>query len=159
MENKEAITTENTVIDDAVTTEPTAQEIQADTQAEPIKKTYQRKSPNYFPAFTENFNALVRRSGKNLQQIAEETGIRGPSLSRYKTGARFYPETEEAAKLAVYFNVSIDYLLGVNHVEETVNKLLCSPEAMEVAACFDMASEDDKMVTRAVLRKYKDLVK
>ena len=141
-------------------TEPIINEnIPAESIPEVVHEDESRKKPNYFPAFTETFNTLVRRSGKNLQQIAEETGIRGPTLSRYKTGARNYPSTEEAAKLAVYFNVSIDYLLGVNHAEETVNKMLCSPEAMEIAACFDFASEDDKIVTRAVLRKYKELMR
>lgn len=144
MENKDPIFTEN---------------VTAESATETVPEDNVRKKPNYFPTFTETFNTLVRRSGKNLQQIAEETGIRGPTLSRYKTGARNYPSTEEAAKLAVYFNVSIDYLLGVNHAEETVNKMLCSPEAMEIAACFDLASEDDKMVARAVLRKYKDMVR
>lgn len=185
MENTEAIITENiapenesteTVYVDTVDTENAAsvdvaieevgtEEANAvnpeseNNPTKPVKKTYKRKRPNDFPAFTENFNALVRRSGKNLQQIAEETGIRGPSLSRYKTGARFYPETKEVATLAVYFNVSIDYLLGVNHADETVNKMLCSPEAMEIAACFDMATKDDKMVVRAALHKYKDMVR
>lgn len=143
---------ENTdiIINEKFTTDPAAEHFLDDSS---------RRKPNYFPSFTDTFNNLVRRSGKNLQQIAEETGIRAPTLSRYKTGARKYPSTEEAAKLAVYFNVSIDYLLGVNHADETVNKILCSSEAIEIAACFDMASEDDKMVVRAVLRKYKELVR
>lgn len=54
------------------------------------------------------------REQKNLSQkrVADALGISNVQLSRYETGDR-KPDPETIASLADYFDVSVDYLLGL----------------------------------------------
>ncbi|HEN6061960.1 TPA: helix-turn-helix domain-containing protein [Streptococcus agalactiae] len=58
-----------------------------------------------------NIPKLITESGKKLTEISSKTGIPYPTLSGYNQGIRI-PKRENAEKLAKYFNVSIEYLLG-----------------------------------------------
>ena len=58
-----------------------------------------------------NIPKLITESGMKLTEISSKTGIPYPTLSGYNQGIR-NPKRENAEKLAKYFNVSIEYLLG-----------------------------------------------
>lgn len=64
----------------------------------------------------ERLRLLRSQSGKNQDIVAEECGISRIALARYEGGARV-PQASILAKLAAYYNVSVDYLMGR---EETV---------------------------------------
>lgn len=57
-----------------------------------------------------------KKKGLSLQQVAEAVGLGNNTISRYETGKR-EPKLETWNKLAVFFNVSIPYLQGID--EET----------------------------------------
>lgn len=54
---------------------------------------------------------LRSKNQMERQQLADATGITYHALSKYETNAR-QPDHETLNKLADYFNVSTDYLLG-----------------------------------------------
>lgn len=60
------------------------------------------------------------REDKDLRQIdvAEATGIDQRTLSNYETG-KTNPDSFAIIKLAEFFGVSCDYLLGVNDISLT----------------------------------------
>lgn len=105
--------------------------------------------------FSQNLDKLIRRAGKIPQQVAEEAGIPQPTLSRYLKEQRS-PSIEYVVKLAVYFNVSVDSLLGLDTGEKDAclqHKLVA--ESIDIARLYQDASPDDRAVVQAVLRKYK----
>ena len=57
------------------------------------------------------------REDKDLRQadVAAAVGIDQRSLSKYETG-KTHPDSETVIKLAAFFGVSCDYLLGVSEI-------------------------------------------
>lgn len=52
-------------------------------------------------------------TGKTQDQVADACGISKVALARYETGTR-KPRIEIASRLAEYYGVSVDYLLGLD---------------------------------------------
>ena len=68
--------------------------------------------------------ALYRRirdlredNDKTQKELAEYLGMKQPQYYRYETGQRDIP-TDILIKLSQYYNVSIDYLLGVSDAKD-----------------------------------------
>lgn len=101
--------------------------------------------------FRENLRQLVTGSGKTIQDLAAELDMSTPTLSRYLTGKRT-PDLPYVVRISEYFNISIDWLLGLNGEKFDV----MPPEIQEVAALYAVATKDDRRVVQAVLGKYKE---
>lgn len=54
---------------------------------------------------------LRKEKGLTLQQVADAIGVGNNTISRYETGKR-EPNLAVINRLADFFNVSVDYLLG-----------------------------------------------
>jgi transcriptional regulator with XRE-family HTH domain len=64
----------------------------------------------------ENRSILIelrKHKGKTIAEMAYESGLSGSSISHYERGVRV-PDGKALIKLAHYFNVSTDYLLGLD---------------------------------------------
>ena len=73
---------------------------------------------------------LRARDGKTQEQVSEACGISKVALARYETGSR-KPRIEIASRLAEYYGVSVDYLLG-----KTVNENNPSPVPVQNESRF-----------------------
>ncbi len=62
--------------------------------------------------FNERLNELIESSGKQQNEICKDLGIYKQKLSRWKLGET-KPSYDELILLAKYFNVTCDYLLGL----------------------------------------------
>lgn len=65
----------------------------------------------------EIFETLLAERGVTAYQVAKATGISTGSLSDWKNG-RSSPKVEKLQKIATYFGVSVDYLLGNEQKEK-----------------------------------------
>lgn len=65
----------------------------------------------------EIFKKLLDERGVTAYQVAKATGISTGSLSDWKNG-RSSPKAEKLQKIADYFGVSVDYLLGNSDEKE-----------------------------------------
>lgn len=61
--------------------------------------------------FYDVYLSLCKRNGKRPSAIAAELGINKSNVSNWKNNG-YTPRGEVLQKLADYFNVSVDYLLG-----------------------------------------------
>lgn len=104
-----------------------------------------------YSIFQKNLRDLIESRGKMVYEIAEEIGISKISLSRYLNHRR-EPDLKYVVALAQYFNVSIDWLLGLNGDKFDV----LPPEIQEIVHLFSLASPDDRRVIEAVLGKYRE---
>lgn len=59
---------------------------------------------------------LQEKRGVSNVELATATDINKASISQYRSGSR-EPDAESLVKIAKYFNVSVDYLLGINDIE------------------------------------------
>lgn len=58
------------------------------------------------------FEKLCNSKGVTPYRVAKETGVSTSTLSSWKTG-RYTPKQDKLQKIADYFGVTVDYLLGV----------------------------------------------
>ena len=65
-------------------------------------------------------NSLLAEQNKTQKELADEIGVKPNVISYFCKGTRT-PNTEQIIKIAVFFNTSADYLLGIQK-EKTQNK-------------------------------------
>lgn len=85
-----------------------------------------------------------------MYDISLECGIPRPTISRYVSGLRV-PSIETIVKLATYFNVSTDWLLGLSDDRDTSN---FSEEIKNIIAIYPFVTVDDRNVIQMILNKY-----
>lgn len=78
--------------------------------------------------FAETLKQLRKSKGLSQKQFAEDIFISPSAVSQYETGHTM-PNWENLDRIAKYFNVSTDYLLGTSSIaalEEKMNQDYCS---------------------------------
>lgn len=75
----------------------------------------------------DRIGALLSEKNKKQKDLAEYLGVTANTISYYVTGTRM-PNIDQIIKIAVFFNVSTDYLLGRTEVEtiDTDLKAVCN---------------------------------
>lgn len=63
----------------------------------------------------ERFAKLLDENGVTAYRVSKETGIATATLSDWKNG-RSVPKQDKLLKIAEYFDVSLDYLLGKSDI-------------------------------------------
>ena len=62
--------------------------------------------------FAERLTILLKDSNMSKRALARETGVSAQSVSDWSTG-KIQPTAESIYIIATYFNISSDYLLGL----------------------------------------------
>lgn len=65
--------------------------------------------------FAERLKELRAQNHLTQREISEILNIKQQSYSRYKLGTG-QPSLETLCKIAEYYNVSVDYLLGISEI-------------------------------------------
>lgn len=102
-------------------------------------------------AFIKNFRTLLDTKGLLNKELAQEIEVTPATVSRYLNGMRA-PDLEYVYRIANHFGVSMDWLLGLTDVRSDD----LTPEIRTVAELYSFATEEDQVVIKTVLRKYKD---
>lgn len=103
-----------------------------------------------FTNFRYNLKSLIDSRGVTFLELSAATNMAPTTLHRYVSGCRT-PELPNLMRLAEYFNVSLDWLLGLSG-----NRYDVMPhELQEVADLYSIANPDDRRVIQAVLGKYR----
>lgn len=74
--------------------------------------------------FASRLKRLREQWDMNVRELGEAVGTSNATISRYETGKRD-PDLNIVYKLAMFFNVSIDYLCGddnINDINNLTNK-------------------------------------
>lgn len=104
-----------------------------------------------FAPFRKNLRDLINARGKLSKDVAADLKMTPASISRYLTGARD-PELPYVVKIAEYFGVTVDWLIGISP-----DKYEPLPaDIREFAELYSLASPDDKRIIQIVLNKYKE---
>ncbi|MDO7864920.1 helix-turn-helix transcriptional regulator [Brochothrix thermosphacta] len=67
----------------------------------------------------ERIQDLAKQNGKNLQDVSVDLGFSKNLFYRWKTSE---PKATDIKKVASYFNVTTDYLLGCSDNSEIINE-------------------------------------
>lgn len=101
--------------------------------------------------FSKRVSGLIESSGKTLRSVAMDLNIVPATLSRYISGTR-YPDVRYIAKLSQYFNVSMEWILGLS--DERYNRE--GKDITELVNLYSLADENDRELVMHILKKYKD---
>ena len=75
--------------------------------------------------YSENFPIRLKKArtdaGYTQQQVEDNTGIKRANIAKYETGI-VEPNLESLATLAQFYNISINWLLGVT-IEQNTNTI------------------------------------
>lgn len=69
--------------------------------------------------FDERLKQLREEKGKNMRQVANELGIPYTTYVSYEKNER-EPNSEMLIKIAIYFDCSVDYLIGISNSKELI---------------------------------------
>lgn len=97
----------------------------------------------------ERIKFLANKQGKNLKTVATDLGFSENALYKWKNQS---PTTENLSKVADYFGVSLDYLVG--RKEESLYTETDLAQMVDNAMSFDgqPINEHDKEVIMAFLK-------
>ena len=101
------------------------------------------------PIGTKLYDLRISR-GETQEQVADSVGISYVSLSRYETGQRI-PKINIVKKLANYFGVSLDDLLG-NSTDVKLEIIPKTIEARIVSGGMDKLPQEDREQILSILR-------
>lgn len=79
-----------------------------------------KENSSCIKTFCENLNLLIKERGVMQKDVSRATGITPTTLTCYTKGIR-NPSLDTVYKLAKYFNVSIDELVGINAEKSSFN--------------------------------------
>ena len=94
--------------------------------------------------FTQRLRLLTYARKLNFADVMKDCSLPSNTLYRYDNGTR-KPDAKTLAKLAVYFGVSIDWLLGLDEYEG---------EDAELLTLYHRAYPQDRQAIMAILSKY-----
>lgn len=102
--------------------------------------------------FSERIKALRAEKGRTMREVATEIGLMGEeinysTISRYEAG-KTKPSVDDIRKLAYYYNVSADYLVGLTD-DRTPAKVL---------SAYKTWMEQVKELTKTYSNEYPDFV-
>lgn len=117
--------------------------------------------------FNERLKALRSHSGLSQADFGRMIKLSKSSINMYERGER-EPGLATLEKIADYFNVDMDYLLGKsntpNRTESSFNADLpkgsrklpfsVSDEALKIAAAYDKATAKERMMVQVALSDY-----
>ncbi len=90
--------------------------------------------------FSENLTNLMQESDISNVALAKELGVSHESIRQWKSG-RMFPTIDKANKLAEYFNISLDELLGKRI--DTERNIPLPLVGVVSAGPFDILNEDE----------------
>lgn len=99
--------------------------------------------------FANRLRELRMSKGLSQGDLANKLGVSKSRISMYEVGSR-QPDFEMLERIADYFNVDIDYLLG----KENVSTYVMTPEQKEVIDAICENAELLDLMRKAMNKKY-----
>jgi Predicted transcriptional regulators len=70
----------------------------------------------------ENLRILREQAGLSQQKLADKLGLTQQSIHSYEN-ASYEPDISTLIRLAMYFNTSVDYLIGNTDIRQRIEKV------------------------------------
>lgn len=93
----------------------------------------------------QRIKELCNRKGISISKLESDLGFGNSSIKKWNTGTS--PSVDKISKIAEYFNVSIDYLLGRSEISDSASEILTDDIISLQRARQKMSQKDkDKMM-------------
>lgn len=103
--------------------------------------------------FWNNFVNLCNNKGKSPTAVISELGISRGSVTHWRTGK--VPHHNTLLKIATYFNVSVDYLLGKENAPDVKsNAIILDPSKTRMIPVYESVSAGFGAVAQNLILEY-----
>lgn len=102
-----------------------------------------------YSVFKDNLKHLIESRGMSAKGLGEEINSTAATISRYLTGDRT-PDLPYAIRISKYFDVSLDWLLGISGDRYEV----LPKDVQDVVFLYQLATPEDRKVIQTLLSKY-----
>lgn len=93
---------------------------------------------------------LCAENNITLNKLEAELGMSASSISKWRYSVS--PTIDKIAKVANYFNVSIDYLVGASDIRSTADALAGDPDYISLQRARERMTDKDKTRMMGILR-------
>jgi len=93
---------------------------------------------------------LCADNGITINKLETEMGMSAGSISKWKHSIS--PTIDKIARIANYFNVSIDYVVGASEIRSTADSIANDPDYISLQRARERMSERDKSRMMGILR-------
>ena len=101
-------------------------------------------------SFIKRLYILLEETNTTQRELAKKIKVTEVTISRYLSGERI-PRMEIINKIAKYFGVSVDYLLGRTDIKKPAATKEVDEEFMTMYGAYKQLSDTDKGILRATL--------
>ena len=102
--------------------------------------------------FWERFSEECTLAGKKPNPVAKELGVSSGTVTGWKNGA--LPKPEILSKIASYFDVSVDYLLGKTNIKEKPATNEGDELSQEFKSLYCQLTQKQREVVLAAMREF-----
>lgn len=99
----------------------------------------------------QRIKLLCKKHNILMSQLAENVGI-SESLIR-KWGSSTSPSIDKVRRIAEYFDVSVDYLIGTSDIPECADKVIGDSDIISIQRARTNMSQGDREFMMEVLRR------
>jgi transcriptional regulator with XRE-family HTH domain len=93
---------------------------------------------------------LCAENNITISRLESELGVGQYTIARWKNTT--CPTIDKISKVANYFNVSIDYLVGASDVRSTSGYILSDPDSISIQRAMERMTDQDKDRMMGVLK-------
>jgi len=85
---------------------------------------------------------LCEKNDLSVTQLENELGLSSGSIGKWRTSVS--PSVDKIYKVAKYFGVSLDYLVGASDLETTADKMMEDEDIVSIQRARERLSDRDK---------------
>ena len=93
---------------------------------------------------------LCRDRGITVTKLAEDVGLSDSLIRKWKSAGS--PSISKIRKIAEYFGVSVDYLIGMSDIPDSAEKLMGDHEIISLQRARSKMTQTDRDRMMAMLR-------
>lgn len=101
--------------------------------------------------FFEQYSRLCKERGMSANGVAKIIGVSSATVTQWKTGS--LPQQRTLERVAEYFGVSADYLLGYTDEKEKPAAQMGDELSPEFASLFSCLTPEQKELVLATMRE------
>lgn len=101
------------------------------------------------------FENLCKSHGKTTTGVCAEIGVSKSTVAYWRANKSVIPKADVLTKIADYFNVSVDYLLGKTNIQNpAISSSSLSEKEAEIIELFRSVPEDIQQSVFIILKAY-----
>ena len=104
----------------------------------------------YSELYALRIRQLCQNRNITINKLESELGMSQYSIGRWKSSTS--PTIDKISKIAEYFHVSIDYLVGASNVRSTADTMLGDPDYITLQRARERMTEQDRNRMMGILK-------